>query len=141
MTDLRTAVFDLRARLADPDRTFASVYAVDIVRDLTALLAAHPEPTKPAEDAAFEAAELALADDCDAAGLGRCKCPSDRQVRITADAVLALLPGRTEAEVKAEALYDLAAHMETLPAGTRTLHDPATIRAHADRNHPRKDTP
>ena len=51
----------------------------------------------------------------------------------------ALLPGRTESEVKTEALYDLAAHMETLPAGARTLHDPATIRAHADRNHPRKD--
>lgn len=46
---------------------------------------------------------------------------------------------RTESAVKAEALYDLAAHMETLPAGTRTLHDPATIRAYADRNHPRKD--
>lgn len=50
-----------------------------------------------------------------------------------------LLPTRTEDQIKADALHDLAAHMETLPAGTRTTHDPATIRAHADRLDPRKD--
>ena len=48
------------------------------------------------------------------------------------EAILRRLPGRSESEVKAEALYDLAAHMETLPAGTRTIHDPATVRAHAN---------